>query len=112
MNECQRNILTELLRRTYELVECESPMNGWERHRYKLEVEFGPEFSIVRWFPEAGPDAVRMRYARALRDLEAAGLVQPWRKWGTKISHLKLTADGERIASELLAEQFNESPTT
>lgn len=111
MNECQRNILAELLRRTYELVECEMPLNGWERHRYELEVEFGPEFSIVRWF-DAGPDAVRMRYARALRDLEAAGLVQSWRKWGTKISHLKLTADGERVASELLTEQTKETPTT
>jgi DNA-binding transcriptional regulator YhcF (GntR family) len=70
------------------------------------------ELSIVRWFADAGPDAIRMRYARALRDLEAAGLIQSWRKWGTKISHLKLTAAGERVASELLSEQMKESATT
>jgi hypothetical protein len=43
----------------------------------------------------------RMRYLRALANLEAAGLLVRYCRWGRKLSHIELTAEGMKASAKL-----------
>ena len=67
-------------------------------YRDRDEREHGPR--IASLYGDGYDDAARKRVRRALDRLEAAGLVELWGA-GRNVTHVKLTAEGERFAGEL-----------
>ncbi len=63
----------------------------------------GFRYQPTEWFGPELPERIRKRCRRAIDRLEADGLLITWRKYGGRMSHLKLTPAGERLAVELLA---------
>ena len=74
----------------------------WDSDAYDATTQLGPEWS-TSWFGQWLPDALRMRYSRALRELIRSGLVEPFSLW-SRISRIRLTPAGEREAERLAAE--------
>src|SRR5262249_25878155 len=72
----------------------------WERGAWLEQVEHGRALSIPDWF-DTDADFMRMRYLRAVADLEAAGLLVRFCRWGRKLSHIELMAEGMKAAAEL-----------
>jgi hypothetical protein len=70
------------------------------RQTYNWDVaqELGPR---VRDLWPCVDGAERMRLHRALKGLEAAGLVELGRPWGDKATNVKLTARGRELAQTL-----------
>jgi hypothetical protein len=101
MRDEHREVLVECLRREQELRETKAPPK-WQTWAYDEHVEqlkYGPHFSSAAWFQTDLPHEQR-RYLRAVRDLERAGLVETWSRWGRRLTGLKLTAEGRRLALE------------
>jgi hypothetical protein len=99
-----KRILTECLQRMAEHAAAPRPgaWQTWSRETFDAETVHGPRYSSGEWF---GPlkEHERMRYRRALADLERDGYLTTWCRWGRRLSHVKLTAEGERVARALLA---------
>ncbi|MBM3996309.1 MAG: hypothetical protein FJ303_19475 [Planctomycetes bacterium] len=91
-------ILTECRRRMIALETAEP--EWWEQADWLEQVEHGPTFSIPEWFG-TNADYMRMRYLRALADLEAAGLLIRFCRYGRKLTHVELTAEGMKAAAEM-----------
>jgi hypothetical protein len=70
------------------------------RRAWLEQVEHGPTFSIPDWFNTTA-DHLRMRYLRAVADLEGTGLLVRYYRWGRKLTHIELTAAGLKAAAEL-----------
>ena len=124
--DAHRAILTECLLRQRMLPKKAPPLGGYmgsydERlsqaradAAVARQVEHGPAWSSVGWFGAADA-ASQKRYSRALRDLEAAGLIVVTAVSAQRAGWVKLTAEGERVALELAAgakeESTGEAPT-
>jgi hypothetical protein len=95
-------ILRETLCRTKEL-EMAEPNNWYEQVQWLWQAEHGICFSLGEWFGVASNDAgTRMRYGRALRELEDAGLVELYRPGLLTVRAVRLTTE-ERTVAEALA---------
>ena len=100
----QEAMLTEALRRQRRHAHAPRPpaWRWWDREPFDDVTRHGPEYRCGGWFGEV-PEHQRMRYRRAIADLEREGLLSTWARWGRRLSHLRLTPAGERLARELLA---------
>src|SRR5262245_44162340 len=67
-------------------------------HRHQDEREHGPQVAAL--YGDGYDDAARKRVRRALDRLQAAGLVELWGP-GRNVTHVRLTAEGGRVAWEL-----------
>ena len=76
----------------------------WECDEYDELQVHGPAYAVGAWFPGV-PNHERMRYRRAIDDLERAGLLFAFKRWGRRLSNVKLTEAGEKIARKLLKEK-------
>ena len=99
MDNFKTFILAETLRRQREIGDY-SPVSTFDRHHHARDVQHGPEFSIATWAGKVCP-ADRKRLERALRGLEADGLIVVQRSDTNRVSHIKLT-DAGLIAAEQL----------
>ena len=79
------------------------PWRWWAVCEHVEQVTHGPAYRPAEWFGFLLPEHVRRRCRRAIDRLEAEGLIISWRKYGDRLTHLKLTPTGERLAIELLA---------
>lgn len=79
------------------------PWKTWETSPYDEATLHGPEYELRAWLGRDLLEHERKRFARALADLEAAGLVVTWRRWGRRLSHVKLTEAGKAAVAELEA---------
>jgi hypothetical protein len=80
----------------------------WEVEDFLTQREFGPKYGCGAWF---GPmsERRRMRYRRAIGDLERDRLLKIWREF-SKLTSLKLTRKGRKMAKELLSTQISVTP--
>ncbi len=100
-----REVLTELFSRTRALRDTPppAPWQTWLRPEWDEQLEHGPRYSSGDWFgvSESEPH-LQMRYRRAIQQLEKAKLLVVWRKFGRRLSHIKLTPAGLAAAVRLL----------
>ena len=92
-------VLVECYRRMRELADAPRP-EGWQTWLvgdYDEQVEHGPKYACGGWFGPT-PEHQRMRYRRAIDYLEQIGLLITWRRWGRRLSHIRLTKQGEVVA--------------
>lgn len=96
-------ILLEAARRMADLDRQEPPpaWRIWDRQPFDEQRENGPEYRPFDWF---GPhsEAERVRYLRAIRRLETAGLLVTHQRLGRRLSHVKLSPLGQEIAQRLI----------
>ena len=104
-----REVLIECLRRMREHAATPRPADWlvWSTERYDEQTEHGPKYGCGEWFGVTA-DHERMRLRRAIDDLELGGLLVTWRRWGRRLSHIKLTPQGEEIAQQLIQEEMQE----
>lgn len=97
-------ILTECLRRMREHAATPRPpaWQKWNTGPFDEQTEHGPEYAAGDWFGEVA-EHERQRYRRALADLERGGLLVMHARWGRRLSHVRLTAEGIAVAEGLLA---------
>jgi len=95
-------ILVECYRRMQEHKRTPRPpeWRWWDREPYDEVTAHGPEYGCGEWFGDV-PEHQRMRYRRAIADLERGGLLETWCRWGRRLSHIKLTATGREVAEGL-----------
>jgi hypothetical protein len=99
-------LLRECHRRAEELRRADPPP-AWrtlEAEEHRLQLEHGPRYSGPAWFGDV-PEHERQRYLRAIAELERGGLLEVYRQWGRRVSHVRLTAEGERVLAELGREE-------
>ncbi len=100
----ETRLLTRCLALQAEIEATEPPeWQRWVYDRWRTEFVNGPAYAISRWF---GPtrERDRMRYRRALDVLESQGLVELYRENGLRLSHVRLTDEGEEVARRLTTE--------
>lgn len=108
LSTTQQRLLLETLARTEALETVEQPPRWawWKWEPLEQQREHGPRFSGPSWFGSpAAKD--RMRFLRALRELERAGLVQLHRPWG-RLVNVKLTDEGIQVSKQLKQEMQSE----
>jgi len=98
MNDAEQKIL----KRCYELQKtiAKSEPEKWEAfwHQEWLDkMKHGPPYKIGDWFGPL-PERDRVRYRRCVQALERQGLLTTWRRWGDRITNVKLTTAGKDFA--------------
>ena len=74
-----------------------------ERQEYQA---FGVRHDLARWLGHAPTASDSAVFSRALRNMEAMGLVVRANRWGgSKTTHVRLTASGRAEAERLVLEQ-------
>ncbi|MBA4068195.1 MAG: hypothetical protein C0501_31740 [Isosphaera sp.] len=101
----ERQLLAECSRRQQEIAARKSPpkWQAWAVRDWEDAREYGPRYLPSGWFTggrELLPEKFRVRFLRAVRGLAARGLLTPTRT-GNRLTHVKLTAEGQRVAAEL-----------
>lgn len=82
----------------------EPPAEHWWEVMERSEAKaHGPAYRPIAWFGELTPERIVKRCRRAIQRLEVEGLIVTWKKHGARLTHIKLTPEGERLAIELLA---------
>jgi hypothetical protein len=69
------------------------------------QLEHGARYSAGEWFGDI-PNHRRQAALRCIRELEAAGLLSTWARWGKRLSHLRLTPAGRVLAQAWAAERL------
>jgi hypothetical protein len=97
-NEAKK-LLLECYRRMQEHQSTPRPpaWQKWDREKYDETTKFGPNYGFGEWFGEQ-PNAIRMRYRRAIDELCRNGMMTTYSRCGGRLSKVKLTAEGEAIA--------------
>lgn len=105
-------LLLECSRRMCELASTPRPEDWqtWLVDEYDEQVEHGPRYGCGEWFGPH-PEHQRMRYRRAIDELERGGLLITWRRWGRRLSNLRLTRKGKALVTMLLGEAVPISPS-
>ncbi len=97
---------TKILKKCYELEQSfsESEPEKWETwllRDWQEQVEHGPTYKVGEWFGPL-PERDRVGYRRCIKKLEEQGLLTTWRRWGDRMTNVKLTEAGraeiERLA--------------
>ena len=100
----EQDLLIRCLELTNEFATYEKPAEWqtWVYDDWLAEATHGPRYLISAWF---GPlrERDRVRYRRAIDNLEADGLMVTHRQWGTRLTHVKLTEAGKALAAQLTA---------
>ena len=96
-------LLAECYHRTRTLSAAPRPPSwqSWAIAEYDEQIEHGPRYGCGQWFGPR-PEHQRMRLRRAINDLERGGLLTTWKRYGRRLSNIKLTELGEEIAVSLL----------
>jgi hypothetical protein len=111
-------ILVECRQRMDELSSTNRPPDWqvWATDEYDEQIEHGPRYGAGEWF---GPllDHERMRLRRAIDDLQRGGLLVTWRRYGRRLSNIKLTPKGREVAKQLTGitehpPPFDQAPST
>jgi hypothetical protein len=105
MNDEHGEILVRCLQRMQAL-ECAKRPPKWralENEDFDEQLEHGPRYAAGSWFGQI-QNHERQRLLRAISELERGGLLVTHRRWGRRLSHIRLTAEGEKIAQKLLKE--------
>jgi hypothetical protein len=89
--------------RDIALAPTPEPWRWWEVAERAEQLAHGPAYRPSEWFGLMTPDRILKRCRRAIARLESAGLIVTWRKYGGRLSHLKVTPAGERLAQALIA---------
>lgn len=104
-NEAQQ-LLLECYRRMQEHKATPRPPK-WQRWSCELfdeTAEYGPDYGFGEWFGNGQPEAIRMRFKRAIDELRRNGYLVSYSRHGGRLTKIKLTVDGkheaERIAKE------------
>ena len=95
-------ILSECFRRTREHAATPRPpqWQHWKTGPHDEQTEFGPQYAAGEWIGDI-PEHERQRLRRAIADLERGGLITTHRRWGRRLSHIQLTAEGASVAASL-----------
>jgi hypothetical protein len=99
----QRRILQTTLAFTQRIA-AQERLKWWGPHEieeYNADVRYGPLWAPSMWFPEVDTNADAVRLSRALKQLEANGLVHTFRRHGRKCTHVRLTTEGTELAKQL-----------
>ncbi len=92
-----RQLLNELYIRTRVLQTSPPPpaWQTWLRSEWDEQLEHGPRYSSGDWFgvTESEPH-LQMRYRRAIKQLADAKLLVIWRRFGRRLTNIKLTTAG------------------
>ncbi len=99
----QQRILWECLMQQREFDAVEEPREFWERELLEQQRQHGPTYRFRNWFGNA-PEFVRQRHRRAILALESAGLLIVHRRTQKRLSNIKLTDAGSKIAEAFDAE--------
>jgi hypothetical protein len=103
--EHERLLLTVLARQQAHAETPRPPAwQGSSRDTHDELTAHGPHYAAGEWWGQI-PEHQRMRYRRAIDDLERDGYLETWARWGRKLSNIKLTAEGEKAARRLLVGQ-------
>jgi hypothetical protein len=86
-----------------EITERPDEWRTLELEAYELKIKHGPEYRPTWWFGKI-ENYERVRLRRAITHLENGGLLITWRRFGRRLSHVRLTKKGEKIAKKLLSE--------
>ena len=80
----QVRLLLECARRMQELANTPRPEDWqvWLVYEYDEQIEHGPRYGCGEWFGPV-PEHQRMRYRRAIDELERGGLLVTWFGFGT-----------------------------
>jgi hypothetical protein len=70
------------------------------RGSFDEEHAHGPQYAVTSWFGHV-PEFQRLRYLRAVEEAERDGLLVTWCRHGRRLSRVKLTTGGLRVAREL-----------
>ena len=102
LNADEESILRECLRRQSEVDAAPQPpiWKYWEINDLEEQRMYGPKYRFGAWFGKA-PDHVRKRKARAIQSLASASLLTIHRRTERRLSNIKLTDAGMRIAESL-----------
>ncbi len=105
MRDEERAVLVECLRRQREIAARAEPpaRDRWGRREWEELREYGPSYRPAEWFGDGSPipEKYRTRFLRAVHALAAAGLVRRTGVGG-RLTNVKLTPEGERVAGELV----------
>jgi hypothetical protein len=103
MNDEHEQILMECWRQMDVHAKSERPpeWKSLDNQDYDETTKFGPAYAAGEWFGEI-KNHTRQRLLRAISDLESGGLLVIHRKWGRRLSNIRLTPAGQKIAEELL----------
>jgi hypothetical protein len=104
----ENQLLIECYRRTKS--QKKTPLT-WCRRNCDIVSRHGPKYDSG-WFGDNLHPTLQKRFRRAIGSLESAGLLVTWKEWGIKISHVKLTPEGEKLAAEILAQEETTDVTT
>ncbi len=98
----QQRILWECLMQQRELDAVEEPPleQFWETELLEHQRQHGPTYRFRNWFGDA-PNFVRQRHRRAIHKLESAGLLTVHRRTQKRLSNIKLTDAGSKMAEAL-----------
>ncbi|MBA4104962.1 MAG: hypothetical protein C0485_04310 [Pirellula sp.] len=98
-------VLVQAYRRQQALLAAPEPAPSawWIAMEIAEQRAHGFLYKPTEWFGPVLPERIVKRLRRAIDRLEADGLLVLWRKYGGRMTHLKLTPAGERLAVELLA---------
>jgi hypothetical protein len=103
ISDSEQEILIGCLVRAGQLASNEPPAWAyWEHDAWLEEIEHGPRYGCGAWFGDVS-EARRMRFRRAIDSLAARRLLVPWRAAGRRLTHVRLTKQGERVARRLAA---------
>ena len=103
-------VLLECRRRMVAL-ETDPEPAAWrtrEVNAWLEQAEHGPFFSVPDWF-DTNADHLRMRYLRVIADLDDAGLLVRYCRWGRNLTIICLTDEGMKLVADL--ETQAEAPT-
>jgi hypothetical protein len=109
-----QEILTVVLAESRRLEAVpDRPPPGMDREEWrdlwrerKEHEEFGVPHNLARWLGHAPTASESAVFSRALRNMEAMGLVVRVNRWGgSKTTHVRLTATGRTEAERLVRQQ-------
>src|SRR5690349_8847621 len=95
-------ILVTCLERQREVEAEPAPprWRAWAYEEWEFRQQCGPDYAAGAWFGDLR-DHERQRLLRAIRALERAGLLTIHCRWGRRLSHIRLTPRGLKVAREL-----------
>lgn len=103
LSAAERMVLTACRVRMREIAGRKAPPKGdrWAAADLDELREYGPRYLPASWFGDGEPlpERVRVRFLRALRGLEARDLVETTAGEGGRLTWVKLSAEGERVAA-------------
>lgn len=101
----EREILLVCKQLTGDIAARPEPASRWDRAELADLRKYGPRYSPSEWFGDGRslPERFRVRFLRAVQNLESRRLVKGTNRGG-RLAHLKLTAEGEALAATLAAD--------